>query len=90
MIINYNSIYDSQYGVIRVIIWSTYFKFLEGNSMPEDIPVGAPVSLEFFSTIDSSVLYTHKDHRFTEYINRYYPHIIFFLYESYAIPYIEL
>lgn len=58
--------------------------------MPEDIPVGAPVSLEFFSTIDSSVLYTHKDHRFTEYINRYYPHIIFFLYESYAIPYIEL
>lgn len=24
-----------------------YFKFLEGNSTPEDIPVGAPVSLEF-------------------------------------------
>jgi len=37
--------------------------------MPEDIPVGAPVSLEFLTTIDSCVLYTHKDRRFTENIN---------------------
>jgi len=37
--------------------------------MPEDIPVGAPVSLEFITTIDSCALYTHKDRRFTESIN---------------------
>jgi len=39
----------------RSVRSSTYFKFLEGNSTPVDVPVGAPVSLEFLPTIDSRV-----------------------------------